>query len=235
MGECCQRQLWASIHQSSAQEPFQPYTRIKFLYGDILESLVIAFAKSSGHEVTGEQDAVQVDGVTGHRDCVIDGCIVDVKSANSRSFQKIKAGQVTDDIFLRVYLDQLDGYLVGSLDDPLVRIKDRAYILAIDKTLGHLALYEHHLRERHIRDRISTYRGIVARSTPPACTCGTTPDGKSGNIKLDTKASYSGFKHVCFPNLRTFLYGTGPVYLTKVVRPPNVTEVDRHGKIIYNG
>lgn len=238
MGECCEKQLWYSVHQPGSHEPLPAYTRIKFWYGDILESLAIELAKSAGHEVTGEQDAVTVDGVTGHRDCVVDGCIVDVKSANSLSFQKIKSGQVADDPFLRSYLDQLDGYLVGSLDDPLVRVKDTAYLLAIDKTLGHLTLYQHKLRERHIRERIKSYKEIVAKPTPPSCTCGTVVED-NGNIRLDTKASYNGYKYSCNPGLRTFIYAKGPMYFTKVVKTPMykgvpLTEVDKNGKIVYN-
>lgn len=234
MGPVCEKQLWYSIHSPGSQEALPPYTRIKFLYGDILESLVISMAKAAGHEVTGEQDAVTVDGVTGHRDCVIDGCVVDVKSANSRSFKQIKDKQMENDPFLCAYLDQLDGYLVGSASDPLVRNKDTGYILAIDKTLGHLTLYEHHLRKQRILGRIASYKRIVASDEPPCCSCGTVPDGRSGNIKLDTKASYSSYKHVCFPELRTFLYATGLVYLTKVVRTPDVTEIGRDGKYIYH-
>lgn len=235
MGEQCQKQLWYSIHQPSLQEILAPYVRIKFLYGDILESLLIAMSKAAGHEVTGEQDAVYVDGITGHRDCVIDGCLVDVKSADSRSFEKIKSRQMADDPFLSSYLDQLDGYLVGSASDSLVRVKDRAYILAIDKTLGHITLYEHKLREQHIRDRIKSYKECVASDKPPSCTCKTVPDGESGNIKLGAKASYSGYKHVCFPKLRTFLYSGGPRYLTHVAREPrDVPEIDRNGKFIYH-
>lgn len=235
MGPICQKQLWHSIHTPELAETIPAYTRIKFLYGEILESLIIAMAKASGHEVTGEQDAVHVDGITGHRDCVIDGCVVDVKSAASRPFSTIKAGGMEQDPFLCAYLDQLDGYLVGSSDDPLVTVKDKGYILAIDKTLGHLCLHEHIVRPQSIRNRIRDYVAIVGLQSPPHCQCVTVADGKSGNYKLDTKASYSNFKHVCFPNLRTFLYAKGPVYLTKVIREPrDVTEVDRHGKYIYH-
>lgn len=229
MGPVCEKQLWHSIHTPSLQESLPAYTRIKFTYGDILESLVISMAKSAGHEVTGEQDEITVDGVSGHRDCVIDGCVVDVKSAASRPFQVIKAGiGLADDPFLCAYLDQLDGYLVGSAEDDLVRVKDKAYILAIDKTLGHLCTYEHTIRQHHIRSRIENYKRIVGLSSPPRCTCGTVPDGVSGNIKLDTKASYSSYKHVCFPNLRTFLYSGKVVHLVKVIREPKVPE-------LYNG
>src|SRR5579872_7121569 len=185
-----------------------------------------------GHDVTGEQDEISVDGILGHRDCVIDGAVVDVKSAASRSFLKFRDKTIaSDDPF--GYLDQVDGYVLGSRDDPLVLIKDRGYLLAVDKTLGHLALYEHKLRDS-ITDRIKSYKEIVLRPDPPQCSCGTIADGKSGNIKLDTRASYSSFKYCCNPDLRTFHYSTGPVYLTKVVRRPDVTEVDKTGKIVYN-
>jgi hypothetical protein len=171
-----------------------------------------------------------VDGVVGHRDCVIDGAIVDVKSSSSRGFQKFKDKTIAqaDDFG---YLDQLDGYILGSADDDLVRVKDRGYLLAIDKTLGHMCLYEHRLRARSIRDRIESYKRIVQLANPPECLCETIADGKSGNIKLGTKASYNSYKHCCFPNLRTFLYSSGPVYLTKVVRTPDVTELIRQPQV----
>lgn len=194
-------------------------------------------AKAAGHEVTGEQDELFVDGVKGHRDCVIDGCLVDVKSCSSLSFEKFRNKSLAEnDTF--GYLDQLDGYLVGSLDDDLVRVKDRAYIWAIDKQLGKMCLYEHRLRDSSIRSRISDYKRIIELPEPPRCTCETVPDGKSGNIKLGVKASYNAYKHFCFPKLRTFLYSSGPVYLTKVVRRPKrsdgslITEIDKDGRIV---
>lgn len=234
MGEQCPSALWHSVHSAEHAERIQPWAYNKFNYGHILEAYVICLAKASGHEVTGEQDELILDGVKGHRDCVIDGCVVDVKSTNSLSFQTLKNGDVAKDIFLRDYLDQLDGYVLASADDPLVRTKDRGYILAIDKTLGHLTLYEHRIREQSIRDRVAECTRIVGLRSPPGCTCGKIPDGQSGNIKLDLKASYNSYKFCCHPQLRTFIYAKGPVYLTKVVRLPDVTEVDKNGKIVYN-
>jgi hypothetical protein len=233
MGPRCPKALWCSIHTPGEAEPLPPWANFKYSFGHIIEALAVTLAKAAGHEVTGEQDELIVDGIVGHRDCVIDGCIVDVKSAASFSFNKFKDGSIkqTDSFG---YLDQLDGYLCGSLEDPLVRVKDRAYLLAIDKQLGHMALYQHEFREQHIRDRIRQYKEIVARDTPPACECGTTADGKSGNIRLDTKASYNQYKYCCFPSLRTFLYADGPKYLTQVNRRPDVIEIDKYGKVLYN-
>jgi hypothetical protein len=234
LGEHCPSQLWHSVHSVGMEEPVEPWARIKFTYGYITEALVLELAKAAGHTVTGEQDELILDGVKGHRDCVIDGCIVDVKSINSLGFQKVKSGLVATDIFLRDYLDQLDGYVVASHEDPLVQVKDRGYILFIDKVLGHLKLYEHRVRPESIRNRIQQYQRIVGLRSPPRCTCGTGPDGKSGNIKLDVKASYNPYKYCCNPTVRKFLYAGGPIYLTKVVRLPDVTEVDRLGNIVVH-
>lgn len=232
LGSKCPCQLWHSIHTPELAEPIKPWTQIKFTYGHILEALVISMAKAAGHEVLGEQDELVLDGVVGHRDCVIDGYTVDVKSAGRLTFQKYKDGSlVNNDPF--GYLDQLDAYIAASADDDLVSFKDRGYILAVNQELGHLALHEHTARSDYIRRRIEEYQRIVQRDHPPSCSCGTIEDGKSGNIRLDVKASYNPFKYACKPNVRCFLYADGPRYLTKVVRKPDVPEVNREGRIIY--
>lgn len=233
MGSKCPRALWYSVHNPELAERLPPYAEIKYAYGHIIEALALSLARAAGHSVTGEQDELIVDGIIGHRDAVIDGCLVDVKSTSTLGFKKFKERTLeNDDPF--GYLSQLDGYLLGSAGDDLVTCKELGYILAIDKTLGHMCLYEHRLRETHIRERISACKAIVALSEPPECECRSVADGKSGNYRLDTKASYSPFKYACNPRLRTFLYASGPVYLTEVVRKPDVIEVDKYGKVVYN-
>ncbi len=233
MGPQCPKALWYSVHHPELAEPLPPSAIIKYSYGHVLEAMVLALAKAAGHTVEGEQDELVVDGIVGHRDAVIDGYLVDVKSASSQSFTKFKDKTISQsDLF--GYLDQLDGYLVGCADDPLVTVKDTAYLLAIDKQLGHMCLYQHKLREEHIRERIRDYKEIAALPEAPECRCGTVADGKSGNRKLDTRASYNSYKYCCNPKLRTFIYASGPVYLTEVGRKPDVMEVDKHGNIVYN-
>lgn len=235
MGPRCPRQLWYMINKPEEEEQIPGATYIKFGYGHLLEAMVLEYAKLAGHEVTGEQDVLTLDGVQGHRDCVIDGCVTDIKSASSISFQKYKNGALsTNDTF--GYLDQLDGYVVASIDDPLVKVKDRGYLLFVDKTLGKMHLHEHIIRESSIRARIKAYRAIVESDTPPPCECRSVKDGESGNLKLDVLSSYNTYKHCCFPSLRTFLYSDGPRFLTKVVRRPaaHILEVDKHGRVVYN-
>jgi len=232
MGDKCPRSLWASIHAPSVQTKFRPQTKLIFHYGNVIEQLALALAKAAGHEVTGEQDELVLDGIQGHRDCVIDGCIVDVKSTTSKGLQTFKAGGVEEDIFLRSYLDQLDGYAVASLDDDLVTNKTHAYIWAIDKQLGHMCLYEHRIRPERIRERIGLYKSIVARAEPPECTCGRIVEKATGNILLDTKASYNPFKYFCHPRLRTFIVKGKPKDYISVKQRPDGTEMSKDGLII---
>lgn len=236
MGPRCPKALWYSIHHPELAEPLQPWAEIKFAFGHVVEALAVTLAKAAGHEVTGEQDELKLDGIVGHRDCVIDGCIVDVKSASSISFNSFKSGEIKNrDSF--GYLDQLDGYVIASRKDPLVKFKDVGYLLVIDKQLGHMTLFKHEVtdeRERTLRERIANYTRIVSLGDPPYCECKIIPVGASGNLGLDFKAGYSAFKHCCHPHLRTFLYASGPVFLTKVTRKPDVKEVDRNGKVVYN-
>lgn len=229
MGPICPRALWCSIRHPELAEPIPPWAEVKYTFGHIIEGLTLALIKASGHEVRGEQDELVFDGIVGHRDAVVDGYVVDIKSTSSIGFQKFKNRSIAQsDSF--GYLEQLDGYILASADDPLVRHKRTGYLLAVDKQLGHLVLYKHEVtdeRERNLRERIAFYKRIVGENNPPVCECKTIAQGASGNLQLGVKESYSPYKHCCFPNLRTFLYASGPVYLTKVVRTPDVPEVTR--------
>lgn len=239
MGPRCPRALWYSIHRPEEAEPLQPWAEIKFSFGHVIEALALTLARAAGHEVTGEQDELRLDGIVGHRDCVLDGHIVDVKSSSSIGFTKFKSGSFVDTFG---YLDQLDCYVMASADDPLVRVKDIAYLFVIDKQLGHMCLYKHEVtddRRAEIRARIERYKRTIERADPPSCECATIPLGEAGNLQLDLRASYSPYKYSCNPNLRTFLYANGPVYCTRVIKRPfnkqgPITEVDKFGKVVYN-
>ena len=70
------RQLWYSLNKPLNDVQLQPSTRIKFLYGYILEELLLLCASISGHMVTDQQKEVEVEGVIGHQDAMIDGVLV---------------------------------------------------------------------------------------------------------------------------------------------------------------
>lgn len=229
VGTPCTRKLWYGAHSSNEREPLLPHVRLKFLYGDVTETLVLELARKSGHLVVGEQDEILVDGIVGHRDCVIDGMLVDVKTASEYSFRKFQSGLSSDDDSFG-YLTQLGSYLLGSQGDPLVTNKNEAAFLAINKVTGKLCLDRHTFTEEdfdRVRRKIETSKEALAKEDEePERTFEEVPEGKSGNLKLGVNCSYCDFKAKCWPNLRTFIYGGNrPVFLTRVERVPNVPEV----------
>lgn len=220
------RQLWYAANRPDATEKMGGKTNFKFLYGDVLEVLLLFLTKESGHEVSHEQYEVEVDGVKGHMDCVIDGVPVDCKSASSYSFAKFNDGSfIFDDPF--GYVTQLSGYAhaIGSTD--------RAGFLVADKVTGGIcfAPIDKLLIEANPpADRIQHLKeAINSAEIPPRC-YPAEPEGKSGNMKLGVNCSYCGYKDVCWADanggrgLRKYFYSKGPVWLTSVVRPPKVEE-----------
>ena len=223
LGETCGRKLWYEVNSPELREELPPEVRFKFLYGDILEELVLFLAAEAGHSVEGTQQTLEIDGVLGHRDAVIDGVTVDVKSASSFSFTKFE-NHLTPENDSFGYIDQLGAYLYASKDDPIVTNKDVAAFVVVDKQLGHLCVDVHPNTYKDYTKTVEMRKFLVSQPEPPARDISDEEDGKSGNRKLRTKCSYCGFKKDCWPGLRTYLYSTGPRFLTKVVKEPNVQE-----------
>ena len=216
------RQLWYETH-GTPREEFTPTTYFKFLYGDILEEIVLFLAEVAGHTVEGRQGEVRVDGILGHRDAFIDGILVDVKSASSYAFKKFKEGTLKDDDPFGYY-PQLSGYIADP-EYPL----DHGAFLAVDKQNGTLALLHVNAGDTvDIHSRIAHLKEVVAKDTPPERCYEPEPMGKGGNMKLPVGCSYCDFKKECWADvgLRKFVYSTGPVWLTTVVDPPRVMEVE---------
>lgn len=228
LGTPCPRSLWYKVNEPDGGEALRPATRFKFLYGDLLEQVVISLAIASGHEVVGCQDTLSVGGIEGHRDCVIDGLTVDVKSASSRAFAKFKDhGLEDDDPF--GYLSQLSSYVYAAKDDPLVTNKTHGAFLAVNKENGGLVLDVYDLSSfiERKEEEVEQIKSMVGQVEPPARGFVPLPDGKSGNMKLATNCSYCENKFKCWPEVRTFIYSNGPRYLTNVAREPDVPEAYR--------
>ena len=73
------RKVWYSV-RSTEQEELAGSDYIKFLYGDILEALLVFLSKVSGHKVSDQQKQVVLNDVVGHQDAVVDNVLVDFKS-----------------------------------------------------------------------------------------------------------------------------------------------------------
>ena len=213
------RMLWYEINRTIPKEEFNGPTYLKFLYGDIIEEVVLFLSEAAGHAVSDRQRQVTVDGIVGHIDAVIDGVLIDVKSTSPYSFKKFKDGSLrNDDPF--AYIPQLSGYLAGT------GINDGAYV-AVDKQNGNIAVMTLEDTDRvDINARISHVKEVISQDAPPTRCFEPEPMGKSGNMKLPTGCSYCAFKLECWKDvgLRKFVYSTGPVWLTHVAEEPKVYE-----------
>ena len=91
------RKLWFEKRKQNIDEPLSASLNLKFLYGHILESLVIFLVKLSGNKVTDQQKEIEVNGVKGHIDCKINDTVVDIKSASKFSFNKFSKGLLAEE------------------------------------------------------------------------------------------------------------------------------------------
>lgn len=230
LGEKCWRKLWYRQNQPSTAEPLLGPTLLKFNQGDVAEEMILSLSEQAGHTVEGRQDAVELHGVVGHIDAIIDGILVDVKSANSRGMDKFKNHTLeTEDPF--GYLTQLSAYAEALKDDPRLKIKKEVAFLAFDKELGHLVLDRYKVKQVDWPKKIAELRDMLAEETPPKRAYIPKPDGASGNMQIPMECSYCQFKTECYKDsnngrgLRKFIYSTGPRWLTSVMREPNVPEV----------
>lgn len=215
------RQLWYMAHDYPTEE-MNSQTYLKFMYGDIIEQMVVFLAKEAGHDVRDEQLEVEVDGVKGHIDCIIDGVVVDVKSAAPYSYEKFVNQSLYEDVFGSQYIAQLCGY------SNVLTPGEAPAFLAFDKVSGKMHVMNVSAsiaKDYQPRERILHLKAVIDSPTPPERCYEDEPDGKSGNRKLTTGCSYCGFKHSCWDGLRGFAYSNGPRFLTHVERVPDVPEI----------
>jgi hypothetical protein len=218
--------LWNHFNGTEKEE-IQPHTYVKFMYGHLIEEMLIFLTRMAGHTVTNEQKVCKVNGIVGHMDCSIDGVVTDVKSASSFGFKKFKDGSLAfDDPF--GYIDQIKAYAYSEGETKFGW-------LAMDKANGHLTYLKYDLEDKQspvykvlntpITERIEHVKKLVEQPEPTEWCTQPVPDGKSGNTKLSIGCSYCQFKDHCYPNLRVFNYAYGPKYLVNVVSEPRVREI----------
>jgi len=221
------RYLWNVYNDVEKSDDIQGHTYVKFLYGHLIEEMLLFLTKAAGHEVTDEQKKCEVNGITGSMDCKIDGVVTDVKSVSTYGFRKFKDGSLAyDDPF--GYIGQIKGYAYAEG-------ATKFGWLAMDKQNGHLTylLYDsedtqapvHDLISYDIKERIDHVKKLVEQPTPPDVCYEPIADGKSGNRKLAVGCSYCAYKKECWPSVRAFAYSTGPRYLIEVHNEPKVQEI----------
>jgi hypothetical protein len=221
------RQLWYDMRsESKTTERIKPSVFIKFLYGHMLEEVLLMLIKIAGHEVTDEQKEVSVSGIKGHMDCVIDGEVIDIKTASGFAFKKFYNKTLAeDDIF--GYLAQLAGYeaAMGT---------NKGGFLAMNKESGEIALYRPDSFDKpDIKKKIKTVKKLIKIDTPPELCYNPVPDGAAGNMQIARGCTWCRHKFECHADsnkgkgLRVFKYSNKYSYLTRVVKEPRVLEVTK--------
>jgi len=226
IGTPCKRKLWYKVNTPEEAIPLEYNALLKFFYGDMIEELALTIAVAAGHDVKGQQDRLDVHGIKGHRDAVIDGMTVDVKSCSPYAFKKFKEGTLrNDDPF--GYISQLSSYVYAGKDDDKVTNKTQGAFLVIDKQNGHICLdvydftKELKTKEQEMLDAKELVSGDLTAERQQKV-----PQSKtSPNSKLPMMCSYCEFKKKCWPEARKFIYSYGPVFLVDVRSEPKVPEV----------
>jgi len=220
------RQLWYDRFSPKKTKAYDASLNIKFLYGHILEHLLLYLVELTGHKVTDQQKKVEIDNIKGHIDAKIDGEVCDVKSASSFSFKKFKNGElVGDDPF--GYHAQLSGYEEGVGTN-------QGGFLVMDKSSGDVCFYKpDELAKPNVKNLIKTLKETLKRTTPPD-RCYQLSETKGGNKSLPIGCQYCSHKWECYKDandgkgLRVFKYSNRYVYLAQVNRQPNVEEITQN-------
>ena len=185
------RQLWYDLKsENESTESLPAPVFIKFLYGHLLEEVLLFLVKISGHEVGNEQKEVSVSGIKGHMDCTIDGEVVDIKTASGFAFKKFKDGTLAEqDTF--GYLPQLAGY------EEAEGTKKGGF-LAMNKETGELALFRpSEFDKPNIKKKIRDVKKAIKLDKPPQRCYNPEPEGSSGNMKLPKECVYCRHKFEC--------------------------------------
>ena len=218
------RQLWYQKRDELVKSSIDGPTQIKFLYGHILEEIVLMLVRMAGHKVSDEQKEVKVKGVVGHIDCKINNEIVDVKTASGFAFKKFIQGRLAEDDPFG-YLGQLAGYEKSEGTN-------NGGFLVINKESGELCLHQpEDLDKPNITNKIDNLISCLDINDKPERCYDPVPEGKKGNYKLHKSCFWCNYKFDCFKDvnngqgLRGFKYANSTVYLTHVEVEPQVEEI----------
>ena len=215
------RKLWYD-YKGYGKEKLTTDLKIRFCLGHILEAFVLLLAREAGHTVEDCQKEVTVSGVKGHIDCLIDGELVDVKSASPYGFKKFVDGSLVhgDDPFGYMYQLSSYGAALG---------KEQGYFLAIDKSGGGMTLLNVPLDTVDPAERINYLKDTLPDDEPPP-KCYPEVEEASGNRKLGFNCKFGDFKVECWKDanngagLRKYNYSRGPEYFTHISKEPRVEE-----------
>lgn len=206
------RRLWNDINYPPK---VSGKDRLKFLYGDIIEAVILYLVEASGHSVKDCQRCVEVDGVKGAIDAIVDGSLIDVKSASPFTFEKFQKSSLgSNDSF--GYLAQINGY------NDALKLPRKAF-LVVNKVSGEILLYnvDDDFESVDVHKLIKEQKESLKHNKPPAKPCyEPVPFGKSGNMVVARQCKWCPHLKRCWKNVTPVKYSNGVEYFTKIVKTP---------------
>jgi hypothetical protein len=220
------RQLWFQFNMPELWPSISAENRMRFLIGHHLEAYALFLAREAGHTVECHQEEIEIAGVKGHLDAVIDGEVVDVKTCSPWAYGKFAEATLRqNDSF--GYIPQISGYAKA-------KGKNKAFFWAINKSTAEMALFQ--LDERGMIDpeaRINHLKSVIASPLPPPNKCYLpVPDNMSeSNMVVHRECEYCPALETCWQDandgqgLRKFKYAQKIKYFTQVKKKPRVPEI----------
>mgnify|MGYP006426939017 CR=1 FL=1 len=219
------------------QEEMGSDIKLRLMYGDIIEELLLWLAEMAGHEVTEKQWLVTVDDVRGRKDCRIDGVNIDVKSMSRYTFAQAEKGTFFDTAMGMAYIHQLSSYLYGEQmaeSDSREPDENVGGFFAFDKDTGkmHLDLFNKEDLPNPY-DRVKHLKSLFKKDTPPPPPKEGYIVEENGNIKIPDAYMFNPFKwEIWGDELRCFVRSNGRLeYYIHVEKTPRMDEVFRDGTI----
>jgi len=231
-GTACNRKMWHKINEDDKCERVDPQLRLKFLYGDLVEELLLFLIEASGHEVEGKQDRLSMGELQGSRDCVVDGVTVDIKSASGFGIRKFKFHDLADrDPFS--YLPQVSFYRWAD-----EQVQEGGAFVVIDKVSGEIVVDYYDDSELYSKDEVvagfEDIKAAVEQEYPPEREY--EPKELSyGNLALSTECRYCNAKWASHPGLKAFNYSRGPEYIVHLEKRPKDSIADITRKELEKG
>lgn len=233
------RQLWYELkHGKQADLP--PHKHIMFLYGYLVEELIMFLIRESGHTLGHVQHELEVGGIVGHTDGTVDRVPMDIKSASGYSWRTkfLHRGLLKPEGDPFGYKGQLSGYREALMKEyPDDIDKDVIAWIAMNKETGEICVLKADMFDMvNAEEKIKTVQKNLELDIPPAEKCYTpTKAGTGGNKELPKSCYYCPFKFDCWKDsnggrgLRGFQYAGGVKYLVDVAKIPKVPEVTFNG------
>lgn len=226
--------LWYMFNRPDIQEKEKDYNVYNiFSFGDMIESWLLALTKAAGHTISSHQAQCEINGIKGSNDAIIDGVMVDVKSASDDNFKKFDRHMLrfnfggvdrAEEADYHGYLPQLAGYVAANIDNPDLLVKTHAAFLVMNKNNGKIVLDLYNIEDevKKIPAQIEHKRNVISGYFPGRSYEAVPYKANSkGHMTLPKPCKWCTYRDDCWDgDVRVFRYTNQWVTLVEPIKDP---------------